>query len=142
MSYEEPKSYVGLEQHICKVCGKPFDTGALLFDKRLRDTLKRKNLTGWGWCPEDAEKKRNGYIALVGVLPGTGPKYDDTMQNEEADRSGRLVHLKAEAFAGIFNCPVPPEGLCFVEDAVIEQLVQLENERASQEGGQDEATPV
>ncbi len=46
------KSHVSLEQHVCLVCGKAFDTGAVLLDKRLRASMEHHTKTGWGLCPE------------------------------------------------------------------------------------------
>jgi len=41
------KSHVGMEQKVCPVCGQAFDTGVILLDKRLRNSLERKTVTGW-----------------------------------------------------------------------------------------------
>ena len=45
------KSHVGMEQNVCPVCGKAFDTGTILLDRRLRNSLERKTVTGWSLCP-------------------------------------------------------------------------------------------
>ena len=44
------KSYVTLEQHVCPVCLKTFDTGNLLLDDKLRDVFKKYTVTGYGLC--------------------------------------------------------------------------------------------
>ncbi len=46
------KSHVFLEQHVCLVCGKALDTGAVLLDKRFRASMERHTKMGWGLCPE------------------------------------------------------------------------------------------
>ena len=61
------KSYVTMEQHICIICGKEFDTGALLLDKRLRKQFDQHTTTGIGMCPEHKKLHEEGYIALVGI---------------------------------------------------------------------------
>lgn len=40
------KSYVTLEQKICVVCGRSYDTGSLLLDKRLRERFEHHTITG------------------------------------------------------------------------------------------------
>ena len=45
------------------------------------------------------------------------------MKPEQAYRTGRLAHLKREAFAKVFNVPIKAAQACvFVEPGVIEQL--------------------
>jgi len=63
------KSHVGMEQKVCPVCGTAFDTGTILLDKRLRNSLERKTVTGWDLCPEHAKLWKKGYIALVECDP-------------------------------------------------------------------------
>ena len=48
------KSHVSLEQHVCLVCGKAFDTGTILLDKRLRQSLAQIE----------------SFYSPVGILPG------------------------------------------------------------------------
>ncbi|MBL5864351.1 translesion error-prone DNA polymerase V subunit UmuC [Serratia fonticola] len=58
-----------MEQHVCLVCGVPFDTGSLLLDKRLRASLERHTVTDWGLCPEHQKRFSEGFIALVECDP-------------------------------------------------------------------------
>lgn len=44
------KSHVSLERHVSLVCGVAYDTGNLLLDKRLRQSMGRYTTTGWGLC--------------------------------------------------------------------------------------------
>ncbi|SFE17291.1 hypothetical protein SAMN03159379_07464, partial [Variovorax sp. NFACC26] len=44
----DEKSHVSMEQHLCLVCGLGFDTGGILFDRRLRQSMQRHTVTGWG----------------------------------------------------------------------------------------------
>lgn len=44
------KSHVSLERHLSLVCGVAYDTGNLLLDKRLRQSMGRYTTTGWGLC--------------------------------------------------------------------------------------------
>ena len=121
----DDKSYVSLEQRLCLVCGAPFDTGNLLLDKRLRASMKRHTTTGWGLCVEHQKLADDGFLALVECDPqrsGT-PMANGNLKPEQAYRTGRLAHLKREAFARLFNVPITNKQACvFVESGVIEQL--------------------
>jgi hypothetical protein len=68
------KSYVSMEQKKCLVCAKDFDSGAILLDRRMRQSLDRTTLTGWGLCPEHQKLYDDGYIALVGCDDAKSPK--------------------------------------------------------------------
>lgn len=89
------KSYVSIEQKVCPVCGKRHDSGALLVDKRLRDRFHKTTTTGWDMCKEDKERFDQGYIALIEAEtpPGT-----TSLTLETANRLGRVIHMKHEAF--------------------------------------------
>ena len=119
------KSHVSLEQHVCLVCGTAFDTGAILLDKRLRASMERRTATGWGLCPEHQKLSDDGFVALVECDPqrSGSPAGGGRVKPEQAYRTGRLAHLKREAFAQVFNVPIAADQPCvFVEPGVIEQL--------------------
>ncbi len=111
------KSHVSMEQHQCPVCFTVFDTGSILLDKRLRDSMERHTVTGHSLCTECEQKKADGYVALV-----------------EADERtkqplGRTLHVKTHVFEQIFNnVPVPPQMVCYVPPAVVDQIVALMEE--------------
>lgn len=121
------KSHVTLESQVCAVCGKTFDTGALLLDRRLRPIFERKTCTGIGLCPEHEQLYRQGYIALVecdltksGVTAST-----QEIKPEQAYRTGRLVHLTREEFNQFFDIECPPAmPMVYVEPGVIERLAK------------------
>ena len=122
------KSHVSLEQQVCVVCGTPFDTGNILLDRRLRPTLERNTVTGWGMCVEHERLRTEGFVALVecdprksGVCAGT-----QRLQPERAYRTGRLAHLKREVFAQVFNGGIDADqALVFVEIGVIDHVQRL-----------------
>jgi hypothetical protein len=119
------KSHVSLEHHVCLVCGTAFDTGNILLDKRLRASLERHTSTGWGLCDEHRRLFDEGFVALVECDPERSgkPTGADHLKPEAAYRTGRLAHLKREAFAGVFNVPLAADQPCvFVEPGVIERL--------------------
>ncbi len=118
------KSHVSLEQHVCIVCGRAFDTGAILLDRRLRASMGRHTATGWGLCPEHQKLFDDGFVALIECDPQrSGAPVGGRMKPEQAYRTGRLVHVRRTAFARVFNVPIPDRQACvFVEPGVIEHL--------------------
>ncbi len=119
------KSHVSLEQHVCLVCGTRFDTGAILLDRRLRASMERHTATGWGLCPEHQKLSDDGFVALIECDPqrSGSPAGGGRVKPEQAYRTGRLAHLKREAFAQVFDVPIAADQPCvFVEPGVIEQL--------------------
>lgn len=123
MAYSD-KSCVTTEQHQCIVCGKIYDTGSLLLDKRGRDRFDRYTVTGNGLCPEDSAKQAEGYIALVGC-DATKTKAGATVKLEDAYRTGSVVHMKEGAFNSFFNMDYKAEDcpMVFVEQEVIARLI-------------------
>jgi len=100
------KSYVTMEQKICPVCGKQFDTGAILLDQRLRDRFDHDTVTGLYICPEDQSKIDKGYIPLVVVdeQKSGGPKH--LLKPSDAYRTGEILYMKKEAAAEVFNIQI------------------------------------
>jgi hypothetical protein len=135
------KSHVSLEQQVCVVCCAKFDTSAILLHKQLRPVLDHKTVTGWGMCPEHQKLKDEGYVALVAIdeaksRPSVGHHPQDSIQPDDAYRLGAIVHLRTRAWVDIFNVPVPPKGVAFVEQGVIDYLtsIQHHDDRGSTEG--------
>lgn len=121
------KSHVSLEQHVCLVCGKPFDTGAILLDRRLRASMERHTATGWGLCPEHQKLSDDGFVALVECDPQrSGSQAGGHLKPEQAHRTGRLAHLRRAVFVQVFNMPIDDKQPCvFVEPGVIDQLQSM-----------------
>ena len=117
------KSHVSLEQHVCLVCGVPFDTGAILLDKRLSASMEYHTATGWGLCPEHQKLADEGFVALVECDPQRSGSPGGRLKPEQAYRTGRLAHIKRHLFTQVFNVPIEADRPCvFVEPGVIEQL--------------------
>lgn len=88
------KSHVSLERRVCLACGSPFDTGNILLDKRLRQSMARHTVTGWGLCSEHERMFEEGFIALVECDPWrSGAPSSGNIDPEQAYRTGRLAHL-------------------------------------------------
>ena len=117
------KSHVSMEQHVCLVCGVAFDTGAILLDKRLRASMERHTVTGWGLCAEHQKLADDGFVALVECDPQRSGSPGGRLKPEQAYRTGRLAHIKRHVFTQVFNVPIEANQACvFVEPGVIEQL--------------------
>ena len=99
----DDKSHVSLEQQLCLVCGTSFDTGNILLDRRLRASMKHHTTTGWGLCPEHQRLFSEGFVALVECDPqrSVTPSSSGLMKPEQAYRTGRLAHMKRDAFARV-----------------------------------------
>jgi len=114
------KSYVSMEQKQCIVCGTAYDSGTILLDKRLRESMEHKTITGYGLCPEHQELFDKGYIALV---EATAPAGRANIKPEDANRTGAICHLKREAANHIFDISLDSKlPMVFVEPGVIEKL--------------------
>ena len=122
------KSHVSLEQHVCLVCGKAFDTGTILLDKRLRASMEHHTKTGWGLCPEHQKLSDDGFVALVECDPqrSGSPTGAARMKLDQAYRTGRLAHVRRTMFAQVFNVSIDDKQACvFVEPGVIDQLQSM-----------------
>ena len=122
------KSHVSLEQHVCLVCGKAFDTGTILLDKRLRASMERHTKTGWGLCPEHQKLSDDGFVALVECDPQRSGSSAGSarMKSDQAYRTGRLAHVRRTVFAQVFNVSIDDKQTCvFVELGVIDQLQSM-----------------
>lgn len=129
------KSHVGLEQHICVVCGHPFDTGAILLDKRLRNSLEHHTITGYGMCPEHEKLRSEGYVALVACDPQkSAVRPNQTITPDNVYRTGPIAHLRQEVFKQIFDVPVPDKMVAYVEPEVITKLQAIPQGGASDAG--------
>ena len=122
------KLHVSLEQHVCLVCGKAFDTGTILLDKLLRASMERPTKTGWGLCPEHQKLSDDGFVALVECDPqrSGSPAGSARVKPDQAYRTGRLAHVRRTVFAQVFNVSIDDKQTCvFVELGVIDQLQSM-----------------
>lgn len=114
------KSFVTMEQHVCPVCMKTFDTGALLMDLRLREQFDSTTLTDWELCPECQRLHDDGFVALVAV--------DEAKSKDLTPagvwRTGELVRIRRSAWNKIFSTE-PPEVFGFCPPEVIKLLKEV-----------------
>jgi hypothetical protein len=106
------KSHVSMAQHQCPICGVMHDTGEILLNKNLRQTLDPKTTTGMSFCPQHAKMRDEGYIALIECDPN-------------GVRLGRVAHIRATVWPNIFDAPVPTGGAAFVMAEVMDMLEKI-----------------
>lgn len=116
------KSFVTLEQQVCIVCGNPFDTGSLLIDRRMSNRFEQRTITGRGMCPEHQALHDEGYVALVGIDPDKSDTHGGTVLEKGAYRTGNIMHVRRSAWSNIFDAPLPPGPMAYVDDATIRHL--------------------
>lgn len=110
MRNESGKDIVSLGMATCPVCGKRHADSVLIQTRDItHPKLGRETATGWALCPEDQQKKDEGYVAMVVVTNQNQPTL------ETADRTGEVIHIRESVWPNVFNCPVPPKGLCFID---------------------------
>ena len=103
------KSYVTIEQHQCPVCGKTFDTGALLLDTRLIDRFDKNTITGNSLCSDCNEKIVDGFTVLIVVKDG------ETGTNPH--RTGELLFHKA-----IDPTNKLPHSIMYIEESAAKEI--------------------
>lgn len=103
------KSYVSIAQRQCVVCGEVYDTGEILINKRLRDSMDRHTVVGTGLCPVHQKMRDDGYVMLI-------------VANENHERTGALVQVRASVWLNLFNTPAPNGGVAYISPDVLETL--------------------
>lgn len=106
------KSYVTMEKHQCIVCGRLYETGALLLNKRMKDSFEKYTTTGTGLCPEHQKLFDDEYIALIEV---NNKQQGASLTLKNANRTGRIAHIHEATARQIFNTPIGTEPMMFVE---------------------------
>ena len=132
-------SHVTMEQHQCVVCCTKYDTGAILLDKQLRQRFERNTTTGLGLCPEHQALSEQGYVALIEIEADKSILRGNKCKPEDAYRTGVVAHIKASAWANVFDseAPTDDEGkvldYIYVEKGVINKLQQATQQETSHE---------
>ena len=112
------KSYVSMEQKVCIITGKTYDTNSILLDKRLRNSMDRNTISGWGISPEAQDIINTGKIALVGVDGSKSKITNGNIKPEDAYRTGEIVYIKKSIADNMFNIAINNDFI-FVDKEVI-----------------------
>ena len=125
------KSYVSVEVKVCEVCGSEWETNSLLLDKRLKESMESKTITGYGLCPEHQKLHDEGYIALIAIdetRSTNKPKNNFIKGMDGVYRTGGLAHIKREAAKRIFNCEIPSGPFMYCDDEVLHILKKMQQQ--------------
>ena len=122
-----PEDCVRMEQKLCAACGQNYDSGAFLLHRQLRSI--KNAFTGWGTCPACQKRIDDGFVILVEAI---APRGVSRMQLDQASRTGRVVFLRKETTAWVFNVPAP-DPIMFIEPGVIEKLEAMYREHTGEE---------
>lgn len=118
------KSRVSMGFALCPVCGVKHDE-VVLMDSRLRKKLPHESFMGYALCKKDKAKKDEGYIALVECKNSNDGESEARMTLQDADRTGRVCHIRSEIWPKIFNSPAPTQGMRFVTVEAVEAFETL-----------------
>lgn len=123
-------SHVALGVTVCPVCDAQQDKDVVL-DRRLKSTLPKRVFTGFELCERCTDMERDGYLALVEILPESPEPY----KPETVKKTGRLAHIKREVASKLFSVQIPDVPLIYVEQGVVAKL------EAMMGPAPDESTP-
>ena len=112
------KSYVSMEQKVCIITGKTYDTNSILLDRRLKNSMDRNTISGWGISPEAQDIINTGKIALVGVDESKSKITNGNIKPEDAYRTGEIVYIKKSIADNMFNIAINNDFI-FVDKEVI-----------------------
>lgn len=118
------KSFVTLEQNVCPICTKVFETGNLLMDTRIRngklmETFDNYTVTGYSVCEECQKMIDEGRVALVETNEPSDP---NNLTLDNVDRTGKIGWMKRDIVQQLI--PEFPEDkfMCYVENDFFKEM--------------------
>ena len=122
------KSYVSIAQKVCIVTGNLYDSGEILMDKRLENSMEHKTTVGMGVCPEVEKLFNKGYVALIEVDSAkSGSGNDKKLSPKDAYRTGNFAYLKRDVFKELFTVPLEDsQNIVYIDEKTFQHLVELE----------------
>ena len=136
------KSYVGMEQKICSICGVKYDTGAILLDKRLKPTLEQYTVTGVGTCSSCEEQSGKDFIACIVIDPERSevPMNGERVDHSKVYRTGKMVWIRRRAFKALFGRDEQSKAV-YIPEEVFERLEKLQKEIENENPQESETAP-
>ena len=123
------KSHVSIERKICPITGETFDSGVVLFDKRMRSTLERNTVTGFEICPEAQKQLDKGYIAFVGVDEEKSDKLPNgNISPVGAYKTGKVIYVRKEFARDVFGDVVLEKPFCYCDEELVQFLKTKQDE--------------
>lgn len=122
------KSYVSIAQEVCFVTGNLYDSGEILIDKRMKNSMEHKTTVGMGICPEVEELFAKGYVALIEIdLAKSGRGNDKKLSPKDAYRTGSIAYLKRDVLKELFTVPLEDsQNIVYIDEKTFQHLVELE----------------
>ena len=122
------KSYVSIAQEVCFVTGNLYDSGEILIDKRMENSMEHKTTVGMGICPEVEELFDKGYVALIEVDSAkSGSGNDKELSPKDAYRTGNIAYLKRDVLKELFTMPLEDsQNIVYIDEKTFQHLVELE----------------
>ena len=118
------KSFVTLEQNVCPICTKVFETGNLLMDTRIRngklmETFDKYTVSGYSICEECQKMIDDGRVALVEINEPSDP---NNLTLDNVDRTGKIGWMKRDIVQQFI--PEFPEDkfMCYVENGFFKEM--------------------
>lgn len=118
------KSFVTLEQNVCPICTKVFETGNLLMDTRIRngklmETFDKYTITGYSVCEECQKMIDEERVALVEINEPSDP---NNLTLDNVDRTGKIGWMKRDIVQQLI--PEFPEDkfMCYVENGFFKEM--------------------
>ena len=118
------KSFVTLEQNVCPICGKVFETDNLLMDTcirngKLMETFDKYTVTGYSICEECQKMIDEGRVALVEINEPSDP---NNLTLDNVDRTGKIGWMKRDIVQQLI--PEFPEDkfMCYVENGFFKEM--------------------
>jgi hypothetical protein len=100
------KSHVSMEQKMCPVCGKVEDSGSILLDRRLKQSMEQHTVTGYALCKLHQKLKDEGYMFLVVCDETKSNINSNNIKMEDAYRTGEIIQIKRDVFSKMFTVPI------------------------------------
>ena len=121
------KSYVSIAQEVCFVTGNLYDSGEILIDKRMENSMEHKTTVGMGICPEVKEFFAKGYVALIEIdLAKSGRGNDKKLSLKDAYRTGNIAYLKRDVLKELFTVPLEDsQDIVYIDEKTFQHLVEL-----------------
>jgi hypothetical protein len=123
------KSYVSLSASVCPICGREFENGELILDRRLKNSLERVTVVDARLCPDHQKLADDGYIALVAIDESKSKfEANGNLKPECAYRTGDIIHIRRTVADKMFNVPISDREFVYCDLGIVEHMKRLADE--------------
>lgn len=122
-----PNDYVRMAKHQCPVCGVTHEHNTeILIHKKLKAIKDDELLSGTSLCEIHDNLFKDGFIALI-VIDEDGHESREHVKEDNATRTGELLHLKREVFNNIFEYNIHSKmPMVYITQEVYDMLVKMQ----------------